>query len=299
MRHIHFIPLLLMLLLPACGVRVPQINEAWQPADVDDDLIYRIVKSIRCEIITASREFHEEKYTDGPRIDRLLPDDWGVQFTLTLTADEKSSVNPSGSYNRNISSATDILAPGGKVAQSLILPFSVGVSSQAVRTDTYYFFYTVPELVRQRALPTECGEWNPVTKRVDLPLDRSGSSYLLSGQLGVRSWMSKALAVNRGIPQSKSPAGKNLQVLQYQIKFVVDTLLSANPMWKLAAVSTGVGGQPLFSADRTRTHDMLLTLGPTDVSKGGVVPVGPAVALHTTGQFEQAVSNGFRQALGR
>lgn len=290
--------LALLTALTACGTHVPQINEAWEPTDVDDRLVYRIVKSVRCELVTAALEMHRATFIKNQKVARYLPDDWGAQLTLTLTADETGALHPSGSYNRNISAARDPLAPGGSVAQSLSLPFTTELSSQASRTDTYYSFYTVPELVRNRALPTVCAEFNPATQRVDLPLDRTGSSYLLSGQLGIRDWMYKALKLAE-IPSSETPSSEKLKVLQYHIKFVVMTSATANPLWKLAPVTTGVGGQPLISTNRTRTHDLLLTIGPADIEKGKSRPVGAAVSLHTTGQLEQAISSGFRQAIGR
>ncbi|WP_411901901.1 hypothetical protein [Methylorubrum thiocyanatum] len=297
--------LIALFVLSACGTRVPSLNEGWEPADIDDDLAYRITKSVRCELITAVKTHGSPLYTNNstPGIEayyeKRLPDDWGAQLTLTLTVDEKSSLNPSGSYTRNISSEADVPAPGGSVAQSFSLPFTTQLSSQAVRTDTYYNFYTVAELIRERPIDTPCHRFNPLTGQADLPLDRSGSSYLLQGNLKIGDWLKGALKASRYIPSSKLPDKKNLEVLQYDIKFVVLTEGTVNPLWKLAPVSTGIGGLPLASTNRTRTHQMLLTFGPTEKTDGKSSPVQTAVNLHTSGQLQNAVNTGIRSALGR
>ncbi|WP_155912051.1 hypothetical protein [Methylobacterium sp. 77] len=271
------------------------MNEAWEPSDINDDLAYRIKKSIYCELIQATRVFNsQERELFGKKLSRL-PKDWGAQMTLTLTVDETSSINPSGSYNRNISSAFDPLAPNKSVTQSLVLPFTTQASTQAVRTDSFYSFYTIQELVRNRYIDTTCGEYDQKTNTLN-PLDRSGSSYLLSGNLGIYAWMKGALLANNTIPTSKLPSSaKPLDVLQYTIKFVVVTSAGFNPMWKLAPVSTGIGGSPLVSGNRTRSHQLLLTLGPTSEAAGRNGPAPPSISLHNYGQLELAFTNALQQ----
>lgn len=286
--------------LGACGILPPQLNEAWEPADLNDELIYRIKKSIYCELTNAIKSYGQDKYVLKGKPANSIPDNWGVQLTLTMTSDETSSLNPSGSYNRNIHPAADPLAPNGSVAQSFSLPFTTQLSSQAVRMDTAYSFFTIKEILRKKPIDTTCHEYNADEDKF-YNLDRSGSSLLLSGNVGIASWLKGALVANNALPSSPlmKPKEINLEVLQYSIKFVVITAGSVNPTWKLAPVSTAVGGLPLLSGNRTRTHQLLVTLGPAETEGGKNQPSGQSVSLHSSGQFGQVVGDELRSALGR
>ncbi len=93
---------------------------------------------------------------------------------------------------------------------------------------------------------------------------------LIEGDLKIRQWLIMSLRtafVDNGVT---GDFAKNLQneikiakkdVLQNQITFVVSYSGNVTPGWKLVRVSANQGGN-FFNAQRTRTQDLVLTLGP-------------------------------------
>jgi|GEM_PF-2503395 len=51
--------------------------------------------------------------------------------------------------------------------------------------------------------------------------------------------------------------------ISYEIKFVIISTGNVTPTWKLVRLSANTGALPFFSAGRTRTHDLIITVGPT------------------------------------
>ncbi|WCS26722.1 hypothetical protein LOK46_07830 [Methylobacterium sp. NMS14P] len=285
---------LLAISMCSCGTVVPQIHEPWEESDeVDFDLVNRIKRSIYCELRTSVHDLGRLKgQVRGPMED-AIPDSWGVQETLKLTMDETGSVNPSASYNETFRTAVIPLRPPVNFPQSFSLPISAQLSSQAVRIDSYYSFYSAKGLKSDfDEKETSCSDINDPHK----PMDRHGSSYLLTGNVGIKSWLKSAIQANYYPPSSAGATFKD-GVIQYDIKFVVITAGTVNPTWRLAPVSTAVGNLPLVSGNRTRTHDLLLTFGPADVKKGKASPSAQSIALHSAGQTEQSVSSAFRSVL--
>ena len=60
-----------------------------------------------------------------------------------------------------------------------------------------------------------------------------------------------------------SGGSKKIDVYSYEIKFVIVSNGSVTPTWKLVHVSANSGALPFVSAGRTRTHDLILTFGPS------------------------------------
>ena len=96
----------------------------------------------------------------------------------------------------------------------------------------------------------------------------------------------------RGLGLPKRDATKS-DVLSYDVMFIVITAATANARLKEVRFFTG-NGTPLFSGNRTRTNDLLLTLGPSIERKTGkgtfAGPSDTAFSLHANGEFGQALS---------
>lgn len=282
-------------ILASCGTYVPQLNEPWEPAEIDDNIVYRIKKSIYCELRTAVHDLGPQPAIIRDKPSDLIPRDWGAQMTLKLTVDETGGLAPSASYTRTLRPESVPFAPGGSVAQSFSLPVSAKITSQAVRIDTYYSFFDLNELKKAwDSRETSCRR--QIGPNLYSDLDRRGASYLLRGNLGIKTWLQNALDTTVRIPGAGIPGDQKskLDVLQYNVRFVVTSDGSINPMWKLADMSTGLSGFPLLSANRTRTHDLLLTFGPAVASKASVSPSSQSDRLHAAGQLEQSLSSALR-----
>lgn len=278
----------------ACGTYVPQLHEAWEEADVNDPLAQRIKQSIFCELRKAIIAEKDQVNKVNGKSSPAIPDNWGAQVTISLQVDETGALNPGITYTTQFWAAhTFTLGAGGTV------------SSQATRIDKYYSFFDLKDL-KPAIQPgdTTCMEYdehgNPV------PLDRHGSSYLLSGNLGIDSWLKGALISQNALPSSELPKSlaNKADVLSYDVKFIVITSANASPTWRFVKLTAG-SNTPFVSANRTRTHELILTLGPsvdvTTIQNGKKKTVsGPgqdAYSVHLSSEIGQAVGSAVRGAL--
>lgn len=140
------------------------------------------------------------------------------------------------------------------------------------------------------------------------PLDRHGSSLLFSEDLGISTWLYNAVRQQIVIPSDKFPNSQTskVDVLSYQVKFTVITTGTANPTYKIVNLSTG-NGASLLSANRTRMHDFLLTLGPDvetelapskDKRRRTITSPGDAAfSLHLSSEIGAAVASAVRSSV--
>src|SRR5208283_1397505 len=90
-RFKPFFALFLLCFVSGCGTMVPQMQEIWDAKSPNDEsfvsaggvLEKNIKRKIYCEIQTAVHD-----------VGSYLPADWGVQYTLSLTVDETTALNP-------------------------------------------------------------------------------------------------------------------------------------------------------------------------------------------------------------
>jgi uncharacterized membrane protein YgcG len=73
-----------------------------------------------------------------------------------------------------------------------------------------------------------------------------------------------------------------------EIKFIIISNGNIQPTWKLIQVSANTGNTPFFSTGRTRTHDLLMTIGP---------PTTRTTNDFLASQIGQAVTSGIGQAV--
>ena len=188
--------------------------------------------------------------------------------------------------------------------------FSVGLgatlSSQATRIDKFYSYFSVAQLKASMAYPdTSCRRFDNDGQLVDI--SHEGASYLVSGNLGIDAWLKSALIQQNGIPSSPElqSAFTKLDVISYDVKFIVITTGTVTPSWKFLKLTAGTGS-PFASANRTRTHELILTLGPNSTAtvtdkkgKKTVInsPSGAAGNLHFSSEIGQAVSSAVRSSL--
>jgi hypothetical protein len=96
------------------------------------------------------------------------------------------------------------------------------------------------------------------------------SSPLLENDLGITKWLKEAMFTNKALPSHDPSAatsdGRTPDTVSTEIKFVVLTSGNINPIWKLVPglVTFNNNSLPLVQAGRTRTHDLLITIGPPD-----------------------------------
>jgi hypothetical protein len=281
-------------MLIACGTYVPQLHEAFEQADASDPfLVQRIKQSIYCELRTAVVMEMGQSALANPK-GQAIPDDWGAEITLSLEVDETSAFNPGATLSKPLG-GTDMFSVG----------LGASLSSQATRIDKYYSFFSAAQLKVPFASPdTSCQRFDDNGRLVDI--SHEGSSLLISGNLGIDPWLKSALIQQNAIPSSPELKGSftKLDVISYDVKFIVITTGTVTPSWKFLKLTAGTGS-PFASANRTRTHELILTLGPSNttvVTKNGkrkVVssPSNAASQLHFSSEIGQAVSSAIRSAV--
>jgi hypothetical protein len=260
------IPVLLLaiLTLTGCGTQIPTIEEAWEEVGVTPDLEQKIKFHIFCQTVEALRKAQK---VDRNGVKGLL-DDFGVQVQLTLTVEETGAINPNIGFPRTLE---NMKVSGVTVPQSVSLNVNGTLSSSATTVHTSYAYYNVKK-ISDPGRNTWC----------EKERDMTGSSLLLISDLGIKAYLPRAVQSIALLPSSAPVnlgAGKTakLDVISYEVKFVVISSAGFNPVIKLATLATGGSGNiPLASIGRTRTHQLILTFGP-----GTDKPLPEALLLHT------------------
>lgn len=261
----QLIALSALLVIGGCGTYVPALEEPGEGTSRFSDfspngaLAFKIKAKVYCDIVDA---------VVATRSEGILPTGWAVQTTLDLQVDESSSFNPGVTLTEPLrASGTFTLGLGGVL------------SSQGTRGEKFGAYWNLDKLRSRTGNPCRSDE-----ERV------SGSSLLLS-ELGVTEWLRDSLKSRFYLPSSTGEKGDPFfkqDFLSYHVRFVVVSSGGISPTWKLVRISTG--GLPLVAAGRTRTHDLLLTFGPT--FKAGEPNL--AINSHAAQDFGIAVSNGAR-----
>jgi hypothetical protein len=304
----------------ACGVGVPQIPEIW---DLNDPLAtqhmeMQIKRAVYCELrdaIRIARGNFNERYSGKQAVttkeDEPLPDSWGAQITFTFTVDETSKLTPGLSLISTFPSAITTFSGFPSVTSPQSFAFGLGgtLSSQATRIDTFDTFYSIGDIAYVYSQKNICDFVNP-----DLMGPKSNSSLLLvESDLGIKEWLPQAFQVTDFLRSSRASetgegpalgggAGHASDSISYHIKYVIISSINATPTWKLVRV-TGNASTPLFDTNRTRTHELLMTIGPGTIEKvktsnGAVaqkfVPSQGAVNSHLAQQIGSAVAAALR-----
>jgi len=259
--------------LAGCGLVPPRLTEAWEAQDVGTKMVFEIKRKIFCETIDAIREVNDTKTSLG----KPIPDDYGLQMQLTLTIAESSSFTPNIGYNRTL---PDGMESGVSIGQSWGVAVSGELSSTATRTDTTYTYWRVGSI----AAPGK----NKAVCSTDWPVDTSLSSPFLKSDLGIARFLKDNVKAADYLHSSKLGQKKpdNVDVYSYDLKFAVVSSGGVSPQFKLVSLSGG--GTPILNLNRTRTHELLLTFGPT--GPNGFQPSEISFSQHLTNQLNSSLS---------
>jgi hypothetical protein len=278
------VPVFASLLVGACGTYVPEIQEVSNLSETGQVLsvgtsqllVQAIVDSIHCELRNAVTNVIDEdksvaKLNPGGRRSAAWLDKWVAQIGLTLTVEEKTSLNPAVLWSP-LSPITSVftLAGGGTL------------SSDATRIDKLGYLYTVRELYALGECPKD---------RIVQNSKAPTGSLLIQSDLKLREWLfDQVFNVATGeysVPTAiTTPLKQN--VLSHEVKFEVVTTGTLTPAWKLTRVTFNQTGT-LFSATRDRTHDLVITFGPIDPATKGLA--GPAAAEYLASRIGSALGD--------
>lgn len=292
------LPLILILAcLAGCGTYVPPIAEVWdQPngkLSASGVIELEIKTKVYCELKDAVKAASGIVYYRDNVPSAALPDDWGVQFTIALQIDETGAINPGALLTTPMSNAVNGFPNKSIVTtpQSFGFGFGGTLSSQATRVDKISAYYDVGKLKKSLETYDSC---------IDQSDKGRGGSLLLESDLGIRSWLYDAVIANntyKSTPLSASsdPSFKQ-DILSYEVKFNIISSGNVTPTWKLVRITANNGTSPLLSVNRTRSHDLLITFGPSQkpTSGKGREPSASAAYSHLASQIGLAVGNNLR-----
>jgi hypothetical protein len=277
---------------------------------------FEIKKHVYCQLKDAVQEVNKINLLGGPPgklrvVQRgLIPMDWGAQVSLSLQVDETSGLSPGVTLNQVIPNATNVFGPGNTVttAQSFGLGFGGTFSSTGTRIDKFDPFWSIAFLMIPDSRFSICSPGQ------DPLMDRgwtaaTSSPLILEGDLGIKDWLLGAMEVSTalasvGSPPAPLPGGgggggsgsgsgsgssgsggatgnPGKDAVSYEIKFVIVSSGNVTPTWKLVRVSANTGSAPFFSTGRTRTHDLIITIGPQNTQTNNshlALQVGNAVS---------------------
>ncbi|KWV48472.1 hypothetical protein AS156_18535 [Bradyrhizobium macuxiense] len=229
-----------------------------------------------------------------------IPKSWGAQVSLSLQVDETSGLNPGVAMNQALPNAATVFGVGiantVTTPQSFSLGFGGTVSSTATRTDKFDPYYSVEDLLKPYAPNSICAGGPPYIQNDYLWkgwVPAQSSPFIIESDLRIKEWLVGAMFVANALPSSPIPSqfrgssatdaksrkgdkgneadkGKgggesqvtsNKDTVSLEIKFIIVTSGSITPTWKLVRFSANSGSSPFFNTGRTRTHDLIITIG--------------------------------------
>jgi hypothetical protein len=290
--------------LTACGLVVPDIKEAWDVDKLKDATSEEFPAAGQIELQIKTRIFceleHAVQYVNkhypvsaGSSPDKLkpfarypIPLDWTAQISLSLQVDETSSISPGVALTTTLPNVVQTFASGNvTVNQSRSIGFGGTLSSTATRIDKFNPMYQIRYLMTPEGKNSICQQENPFAGRGWA----KSSPFILESDLGIRRWLEGAVMTDVLIPSQPGPppkagggGGLKTDAYSYEVKFVIVSSGNVTPTWKLVQVSAN-GSGTFFSTGRTRTHDLIITIGPNDQR---------SLYAHLASQIGQAVSGG-------
>jgi hypothetical protein len=287
--------IVLLILSSGCGLQTPDLQSALTKPDDLHITIDHIVNEVKCELthgvvraIARDDELAQQNHT-LPKLAWL--EDWSALATLTLTAEEISSFNPSISYTDLLPNSITKFSNGNITsARFFSLGAGASVSADGTRTGKVNFFFVFKDFLAK--MPRE--EYTDLT----IPCDHQ-SSILLESHLKLDDWIDQALmpAVTNA---NLTPTGYNqpTSVISHEVNFVIKLSGNITPSWKLVPVSFNTGSLPLFQANRNQTNDLLITLGKTAAADAGkkapAAPSNEVLYSHLASEIGTAVATSIR-----
>jgi hypothetical protein len=270
--------------LSSCtGLFTPNLQEPFH-ADPDFEKIdeSHVVGEIQCELEKAVyNAVNDPHFPPGPNTGNGVGwlQKWGAKVTLTLTVDEKGSANPGITYFVPFENSVKKFSTGTvTTAQSFSLGMGLQASSDATRKETISYTYAFADLLKQKSIDDKaCPYEDGVTIHSDLKISDfvRNKVYLarLPGLLGVKTEYSPYTAFSD------------------EVSFIVIYGGSLNPVWKFVTLSGNTSSSPLLNSTRTKTQDVLITLGLVTETPGQPPTLSSdANAVHSAGLIGQAVS---------
>jgi hypothetical protein len=267
-------------LLSGCGLLVPEMEEFYEPQTQEMLFENTVVSNVKCELALAVRDALAY-YSTGVHNDVSWLAGWGATVTLKLTADEKSALNPGVSLTNFFPNKIIPFPTGGNITagQSFVATLGATTSADGTRIETITFSYAFKDLLKEYKNVSSCSE--------------NERGVLIESDLKIKQFIFDKLFV-ASVPGTTLPKkqASPFSAFNYQVTFVSSYGGNGTPTWKFATVSANPTS-PFFTATRTKTHDLTITLGDLAKKPGPDAPAilsGPAQEAHFAALIGQAVA---------
>jgi hypothetical protein len=286
----------LAVMLGACGMYVPEIEEFWgTPIDATIK-VNKIAGQVVCELrksvqqVVYDNEHNRTTFVAGPgtppppkhRDLSWFVNTWSAQVTLNLNIIENSALTPGVSLNEVLRNAITKFPGASPVTTGQSFSFGLGgtASSAATRNDKLNMFFSVKELLQgPPSMGAPCTATEPA--KADL---------FVQSDLKLYDWLSAALLPYDAniINYANNSTAQN--AITHDIKFEIVSNGNVNPQWKLVNITANTS-PTLFAAGRDRTQELIITFGPTQAGPGGGHSLAmPAANSHLATETGSAVS---------
>jgi hypothetical protein len=231
-----------LMMIGGCGTYVPEIQEnPFASVKERSDFIQAIARNVRCEVQDAVVDLYASQRDIDPQNRNLKWfDSWAAQISLTLTTDEKGSVNPVVN-----------VTPLSPLTSVFNINLGATVSTEAQRVNKIGSFFSVADLKKLQACPPE---------------DRHRGPFILESDLKLEEWLI-ATMISTGNGDTPAPADQSgpfkSNVLSHEVKFDIISTGTVTPAWKLTRATVNQTGT-FLSGSRDRTQDLTITFGPID-----------------------------------
>jgi hypothetical protein len=238
-----------------CGLRTPDM-EISSDQNATLKVVNNIMSHVEDELGCAINQLIKEDKLDAEsaHVPRAYPwlDKSTAQISLKLTVDEKSTLNAGLSYSDFF---TNSISTIGKTIittpRSFAFGANIGGSSDATRIDNSDYTFSVADaFVKDKDYEPTNGRACEASAKYD--------GVLFNSQLHIRDWLESRLAQFELHPEAKQAVPDTLTT---DITFVVMYSGNITPTWHLVPVSYNTGGSPFFNAARTRTDDVIISIG--------------------------------------
>lgn len=258
-------------LLSGCALYVPQkdplLGNAIDPRNNmsrQGKIESNIIANIRCEV---TRGLYNAIATGN--VPWLAG--WGANISLNLTWEEAANINPGLTYSTPIG-GSDIFSLGAGLAGT----------AHATRNESITFTLENKTLLREAML----------TRRTRSGLDCSAleDGFTVESDLKIDEFIYDKATIAGGHEARTRPIDyPQFSTFQETLTFVVSLGGNITPSWKLIRLSVNPSG-PFVSSTRTKTSQIIITLGPIVKPAG---PAGPAeLAAQATVQHDAAFTGG-------
>jgi hypothetical protein len=308
------------LTLSGCGFGVPNMRlSLGDDAKKEGLRESNLVAFVKCQLHEAVQHALDQdardeqaitKGTNGtpeyPHLDWLRS--WGAAVSMKIVVDEKSTVAPGITLNSPMENVVSSFASGGNVtaSQSFNLGIGASFSSDATRTETVSFYFPFQQLLDEEFRPhdkSDCKELPQFPKTLDGDLkleDFMMDKYYMATNTGVllKKPAKAGAKFGRDSEVNFDSSVSPFDTFTYEVQFVVAESGSLTPAWKLIRISANNTGT-LFNGGRTRTDDILFTMGKAVTTADGknVQPSTAAANQNLANLIGQAVAASLRNQM--